>query len=71
MARKEVERQLQLFGVGDLGPPDEDADTESGISNDARWQEVYKHLGKLLAEDGFADYLARRERGQDQPGDRR
>ena len=71
MARREAERQLWLFGVGDLGPPDEDEENGSGISNDERWERVFRHLGKLLVEEGFMGYLACRERGQDQPGDGR
>ena len=72
MSRREVERQLRLFGVGDLGPLDDDnEEAGSGISNDERWEEVFRHLGRLLADEGFENYLAHRERGQNQPGDGR
>ena len=74
MARREVDRQrqLRLFGVGDLGPPDDGGDDAgSGMSDDERWQEVHRHLSIILAEEGFLDYLARRRSGQGQPGDER
>ena len=35
MARRKVERQMRLFGVGDLGPlDDDDGDAGSGVSDD-------------------------------------
>ena len=72
MARREVERQMRLFGVGDLGPPDDDdGDAGSGVSDDERWQGVHSRLWTILAEEGFLDYLARRRRGQDRSGDER
>lgn len=63
MARKEQERQLRLFGVGDLGPPDEEGGgaVPEG-SDDERWDAVYRHLGRILAEEGFGAYLGRRRR---------
>ncbi len=70
MARRDTQRQLRLFGVGDLGPPDEDGrEAGSDSSNYERWEEVFLHLGRLLAEEGFEDHLAHRERGRGQPGD--
>ena len=60
MARKEQERQLRLFGVGDLGPPDEEG--EGAVPDgpdDERWDAVYRHLGRILAEEGFKAYLGR------------
>ena len=72
MARRKVERQMRLFGVGDLGPlDDDDGDAGSGVSDHERWQEVHSGLHTILAEEGFLDYLARRRRGQEQPGDER
>ena len=72
MARRDVNRQPRLFGVGDLGPPDEDGGgAGSGMSDAERWQEVRRHLGRILVEEGFLDYLVRRRRGQNQPGDGR
>ena len=67
MARKKPETQLRLFGVGDLGPPGE----EDGVdlpddSYDERWDAVYRHLGRILGEEGFEAYLARRRLGEDQ-----
>ena len=58
MARKEQERQLRLFGVGDLGPPDEEGGgaVPEG-SDDERWDAVYRHLGRILAEEGFRGLL--------------
>ena len=50
MARREVERQLRLFGVGDLGPPED---------------RVFRHLGRLLREEGFEDYLTHRQPGRE------
>lgn len=67
MARKEVERQLRLFGVGDLAPPDEeDGVAVSDGSDDGRWDAVYRHLGRILKEEGFDSYLARRKRDGDE-----
>ena len=71
MARREAERQPRLFGVGDLGLPDDDGrDAGAGMSDAERWQEAYRHLGRILAEEGFLDYLARR-RSEQEPGDGR
>lgn len=67
MARREVERQLRLFGVGDLGPPEEDDVDGSEGSDDDRWDAVFRHLGKLLREEGFEDYLTRQQRGTERP----
>ena len=59
MARREVERQLRLFGVGDLASLDEEKGSTGAVDdNDERWNEVFKHLGRLLREEGFEDFLA-------------
>ena len=69
MARRDVERQLRLFGVGDLGPPDGgDGVAGSDGSDDERWDEVFRHLGRLLREERFEDYLSRRRRGANWSG---
>ena len=65
MARREVERQLRLFGVGGLGPPEEDDVDGSEGSDDERWDAVFRYLGKLLREERFEDYLARRQPGRE------
>ena len=68
MARKEVERQLRLFGVGDVGFLEEDGSLESEGVADQRWDDVFRHLGRLLREEGFGAYLARGQRDKDQSG---
>ena len=69
MARKEVERQLRLFGVGDLGSLDEeDGSLEPEGVAEQRWDDVFRHLGRLLREEGFGAYLARCQRDRDQSG---
>ncbi len=63
MARRERQRQLRLFGVGDLGPPDDgDGRAGSGKSDDERWDEVFRDLGRLLSEEKFENYLNRLNR---------
>ena len=63
MARREVQRQLRLFGVGDLGlSGEEEGSAEADGGNDERWNEIYRNLGRLLREEGFEDFLARRRR---------
>ena len=68
MARRKVDKQLRLFGVGELGPPDDDDDGIGGAgdSDSERWDKVLRHLGMLLREERFEGYLARRQRGADQ-----
>ena len=65
MARREVERQLRLFGVGDLGPPEEEDVDGSDGPDDERWDRVFRHLGRLLREEGFEDYLTHRQPGRE------
>ena len=62
MARKEVERQLRLFGVGDLGSPEGEDGIPELVDADERWDEVFRHLGRLLRQEGFEDFLARQRR---------
>ena len=63
MARREVERQLRLFGVGDLSSlGEEEGSADAGGDSDERWNEVCRHLGRLLREEGFEDFLARLRR---------
>ncbi len=64
MARREVERQLRLFGVGDLDSGDEEKGSTGALAdNDERWNEIYRHLGRLLREEGFEEFLAGLRRG--------
>ena len=71
MARREVERQrqLRLFGVGDLDSLDEGAaPADAGGDSDERWDQVHSDLLQLLKEEGFWDFLARRRRDGGSPG---
>ena len=69
MPRREVERQLRLFGVGDVDAPgEEDGSGDAGGDFDERWNQVFVHLGQLLREEKFEDFLARQRRGADSSG---
>ena len=60
LARKEVERQLWLFGVGDLGgSADEDGSSPEVGSAKIDWETVMGDLGRILREGRFETYLAR------------
>ena len=61
MARKEHERQLRLFGVGDLGDGDGGEGSPDGRSGHQSWDEVMADLGRLLREARFGAYLARQD----------
>lgn len=61
MARKQVDRQLRLFGLGDLGEGDDGRDLPDGRSVHQSWDEVMADLGRLLRQARFEVYLARRE----------
>lgn len=58
MARKE-QRQLRLFGVGDLGSEDDGREPPDGRPRPESWDEVMGGLGRLLRETRFEAYLAR------------
>ena len=68
MARREIQRQLRLFGVGDLGLSSEEEGSVDVADNDERWNEVYRNLGRPLKEEGFEDFLARRRRDANASG---
>ena len=54
MARRDTQRQLRLFGVGDLGPPDEDGrEAGSDSSNYERWEEVFSTWGDSSQRRGL------------------
>ena len=62
MARKKA-RQLRLFGVGNLDSSDGgEGSADTGGDSDERWDKVYENLLRLLQEEGYGDFLARRSR---------
>ena len=68
MARREVERQLRLFGVGGLDSSDgEEGSADADGDHDERWYEVYRHLGRLLREEGFEAFLESLRRDANPP----
>lgn len=67
MARKQVNRQLRLFGVGDLGDEDDGRKPPDGRRPwYESWPEASVALGHLLRETKFEAYLARQDCPDDQ-----
>ena len=61
MARKQVERQLRLFGLGDLGEPEDGATSDpDGDSGEDLWAPVMRDLGLILRMGRFEAHLAQR-----------
>ena len=59
VVHKQVQRQLRLFGVGDLGDEDGGKEPPDGRPRHQSWDEAMAGLGRLLKETGFEAYLAR------------
>ena len=66
MARQHKDRQLRMFGVGDLDEPVDGAGSDpEDDSGEDRWNPVMRDLGILLRVGRFEAYLARQRPGDD------
>ena len=60
MARKQVDRQLRLFGVGDLGDLEDGANSDPDVESGADvWTPIMRTLGLILRDGHFEAHLAK------------